>query len=87
MVGHVGSVIQRLAVDATGLKVYGEEEWKVKNHETDGRRRVWQKLHIAVDISTQGIIAAELSLSTVKDGEVSTEFTGTNTPKYPRGMW
>ncbi|MGR5178668.1 IS5 family transposase, partial [Vibrio parahaemolyticus] len=41
--------IQHLAIDATGLKVYGEGEWKVKKHGTDGKRRVWRKLHLAVD--------------------------------------
>ncbi|EOX4789513.1 IS5 family transposase [Vibrio alginolyticus] len=62
--------IQHLAIDATGLKVYGEGEWKVKKHGTDGKRRVWRKLHLAVDTSTHEIIAAELSLSTVTDAEV-----------------
>ena len=62
--------IQHLAIDATGLKVYGEGEWKVKKHGTDGKRRVWRKLHIAVDTSTHEIIAAELSLSNVTDAEV-----------------
>ncbi len=49
--------------------VYGEGEWKVKKHGTDGKRRVWQKLHLAVDTDTHEIIAAELSLSNVSDGE------------------
>ena len=62
--------IQHLAIDATGLKVYGEGEWKVKKHGTDGKRRVWRKLHLAVDTSKLEIIAAELSLSTVTDAEV-----------------
>ncbi|MFM2623451.1 IS5 family transposase [Vibrio owensii] len=62
--------IQHLAIDATGLKVYGEGEWKVKKHGTDGKRRVWRKLHLAVDTSTHEIVAAELSLSGVTDGEV-----------------
>lgn len=62
--------IQYLAIDATGLKVYGEGEWKVKKHGTLGKRRVWRKLHLAVDTSTHEIIAAELSLSTVTDAEV-----------------
>lgn len=62
--------IQHLAIDATGIKVYGEGEWKVKKHGTDGKRRVWRKLHLAVDTSTLEIIAAELSLSTVTDAEV-----------------
>ncbi len=62
--------IQHLAIDATGLKVYGEGEWKVKKHGTDDKRRVWRKLHLAVDTSTHEIVAAELSLSNVTDGEV-----------------
>ncbi|ERM58543.1 hypothetical protein OAG_16775 [Vibrio cyclitrophicus FF75] len=63
-------VIQHLTIDATGLKVYGEGEWKVKKHGTDGKRRVWRKLYIAVNTSTHEIIAAELSLSTDTGGEV-----------------
>ncbi|ANB97503.1 hypothetical protein FORC14_1138 [Vibrio parahaemolyticus] len=47
--------IQYIAIDATGLKVYGEGEWKVKKHGTDGKRRVWRKLHLAVDTSTHEI--------------------------------
>ncbi|EGU44193.1 hypothetical protein VII00023_08044 [Vibrio ichthyoenteri ATCC 700023] len=34
-------VILHLAIDATSLNVYGEGEWKVKKHGTDGKRRVW----------------------------------------------
>ncbi|WP_375164131.1 transposase [Shewanella xiamenensis] len=52
------------------MKVYGEGEWKVKKHGTDGKRRVWRKLHIAVDTHSHEIIAAELSLSCVTDAEV-----------------
>ncbi|WP_240698077.1 IS5 family transposase, partial [Vibrio sp. F12] len=63
------SAIQHLAIDATGLKVYGEGEWKVKKHGTDGKRQVWRKLHLAVDTGTHEIIATELSLSNVTDGE------------------
>ena len=53
-------VIQHLAIDATGLKVYGE----------GGKRRVWRKLHLAVDTDTHEIIAAKLTLSGVTDAEV-----------------
>ena len=45
-----------LAVDATGLKVYGEGEWKVRVHGAD-RRRVWRKLHLAVDTRTGALVA------------------------------
>ncbi|MEZ9186586.1 transposase, partial [Vibrio splendidus] len=31
-------------------------EWKVKKNGTDGKRRVWRKLHIAVDTNTHEII-------------------------------
>nr|WP_259345143.1 IS5 family transposase [Vibrio parahaemolyticus] len=62
--------IQHLAIDVTGLKVYGEGEWKVKKYGTDGKRRVRRKLHIAVDTSTHEIVAAKLSLSNVTDAEV-----------------
>lgn len=67
---QTSGVIRHLAIDATGLKVYGEGEWKVKKHGTDGKRRVWRKLHLAVDTNTHEIIAAELSLSNVTDAEV-----------------
>ncbi|WP_029807891.1 IS5/IS1182 family transposase, partial [Vibrio parahaemolyticus] len=51
-------------------KVYGEGEWKVKKHGTDGKHRVWRKLHLAVDTSTHEVVAAEPSLSNVTDAEV-----------------
>ena len=40
--------IRHLVVDSTGLKVYGEGEWKVRLHGAD-KRRTWLKLHIAMD--------------------------------------
>ena len=61
--------IQHLAIDASGLKVYGEGEWKVKKHGTDGKRRIWRKVHLAADTDTHEILVAELSLSNVGDGE------------------
>lgn len=63
-------LIEHLAIDSTGFKVYREGEWKVKKQGTDGKRRVWRKRHIAVDTHTHEIIAAELSLSNVTDAEV-----------------
>jgi len=40
-----------LVIDATGLKVFGEGEWKVRKHGAE-KRRVWRKLHLAVDAAT-----------------------------------
>lgn len=55
-----------LAVDATGLKVYGEGEWKVRMHGPD-KRRVWRKLHLAVDTRTGALHAHALTESEVHD--------------------
>ena len=54
--GAVGVVLPRrlpegavhVVVDATGLKVFGEGEWKVRQHGYS-YRRTWRKLHLAVD--------------------------------------
>ena len=47
-------------IDASGIKVYGEGEWKVKVHGKTKRRK-WIKLHIAIDARTQEIIQLEVS--------------------------
>lgn len=60
--------IAHLVIDSTGLKVFGEGEWKVKKHGQE-RRRIWQKLHLAVDGKTNEIICAVLSLNNVTDSE------------------
>ena len=44
-----------LAIDSTGLKVFGEGEWKIRLHGKD-KRRVWRKLHLAVDTMTGEIL-------------------------------
>jgi hypothetical protein len=58
-----------LLVDSTGLKVFGEGEWKVRQH-GPGKRREWRKLHLAVDAKTQQIVACTLSESIVHDCEI-----------------
>ena len=56
-------------VDATGLKVYGEGEWKVRTHGI-GKRRQWRKLHIAMDEATGEILADVCTTSNVGDKKV-----------------
>jgi Transposase DDE domain len=56
-----------IAIDATGLKVHGEGEWKVRVHGPD-KRRVWRKLHLAVDTRSGEILAHALTPSGVHDG-------------------
>jgi len=50
--------ISLLVVDATGLKVYGEGEWKTRKHGTE-KRRTWRKLPLAGDSATLEVISAE----------------------------
>ncbi|GGA54231.1 hypothetical protein GCM10011328_32290 [Hafnia psychrotolerans] len=47
--------IAHLVIDSTGLKVFDEGEWKVKKHGQE-KRRVWRKLHLAVDAGTHEVI-------------------------------
>jgi len=57
-----------IAVDSTGLKVYGEGEWKVKKHGA-GKHRTWLKLHLAVNVQTQEILLAHLTSNAIHDAQ------------------
>ena len=61
--------VAHLVLDSTGLKVYGEGEWKTRKHGKE-RRRTWRKLHLAIDADTHDVVAAEVSLVNVADNEV-----------------
>ena len=58
--------INDIVVDSTGLKVYGEGEWKVRKHGA-GKHRTWMKMHIAVDETSQQIQAVTLTTNAVDD--------------------
>ena len=49
-----------LVVDSTGLKVYGEGEWKVRQHGWN-KRRTWRKLPLGVNEATGEIVAQALT--------------------------
>jgi hypothetical protein len=49
-----------VAIDSTGLKVYGEGEWKVRRHGWS-RHRTWRKLHVCIDLENQEILSVELT--------------------------
>lgn len=57
-----------IVFDSTGLKVYGEGEWKVKQHGTS-KRRTWRKLHLGVDPDSKEIILAEITSNSVGSGD------------------
>ena len=58
--------IKHLVFDASGLKVFGEGEWKVRTHGKDYRRR-WRKLHIGLDADSQQVVVALLTDANVVD--------------------
>jgi len=57
-------------LDSTGLKVYGEGEWKVRQHGYS-KRRTWRKLHLSVDEATGEIEAELLTGAGVDDAEAA----------------
>jgi len=61
-----------LVFDSTGLKVYGEGEWKVRKHGW-GKHRTWRKMHLAINATTSDIEAVTLTGNDVDDAtEVGT---------------
>lgn len=57
---------RHLVIDSTGLKVFGEGEWKVRTHGKD-KRRTWRKLHLSIDAKSHEIIACSLTTNQVHD--------------------
>ncbi len=67
VVPSTGSV--HLVVDSTGIKVYGEGEWKTRQHGVS-KRRTWRKLHLGVNEATGEILAAVVTTNGCHDSEV-----------------
>lgn len=57
---------RHIVIDSTGLKVYGEGEWKQRRH-GKSKRRTWRKLHLALDPETGEITATELTDNATDD--------------------
>lgn len=62
-----------LVIDGTGLKISGEGEWKRRIHGTDGKRRGWRKLHLALDRFSHQVVAKVLTDKDIHDSEVFEE--------------
>ena len=57
-----------IVMDSTGLKIYGEGEWKVRQHGVS-KRRTWRKLHVGANPEDGEIQAALLTENSVSDDE------------------
>lgn len=56
--------ITDIVLDTTGLKVYGEGEWRAEKY---GGKKAWKKLHLAMDPKSGKLILAEISDEHVHD--------------------
>jgi IS5 family transposase len=59
-----------ILLDASGFKVYGEGEWKVKMHGKTKRRK-WIKLHLSIDEASQEIVGMAVTEGTCADCKVA----------------
>lgn len=55
-------------IDSTGLKVFGEGEWKVRKHGWC-KHRMWRKLHITINSDTGEILSNTLTTNSVTDAD------------------
>src|SRR6266542_11386 len=58
-----------VVIDSTGLKIYGEGEWKTRQHGIS-KRRTWRKMHLGVDEATGEIVAVVTTERDLGDCEV-----------------
>lgn len=58
-----------LVVDSTGLKIYGEGEWKVRQHGYS-KHRTWRKLHVGANPDNGEIQVVVLTENSVSDDAV-----------------
>ena len=52
--------------DSTGIKVRGDGEWHARKH-GGAKRRVWRKVHLAIDEATMEVRAVEITGSGIGD--------------------
>jgi IS5 family transposase len=61
-----------VVVDSTGVKVFGEGEWKVRQHGYT-YRRTWRKVHLGVDEASGEIVAAVVTTNSYSDSQLLPE--------------
>ena len=61
-----------LVLDSTGLKIYGEGEWKVRKHGYS-KHRTWRKLHVGANPDNGEIQVAVLTNNSTSDAAVVKE--------------
>jgi hypothetical protein len=60
---------QTIILDSTGLKIYGEGEWKRRVHGAS-KRRQWVKIHVGIDPRSGEVVIHQLTGPNAHDGVV-----------------
>jgi len=70
-----------LRIDSTGIKVEGESEWNARKH-GGSKRRVWRKIHLAIDEQTLEVRAIEVTTSDIGDAPMLPELLDQIAPHH-----
>jgi len=61
--------------DSTGVKVYGEGEWKVRKHGYS-KRRTWRKVHVGMCADSGQVVVSGMTSNNVSDDETMIHMMG-----------
>ena len=61
--------------DSTGLKVFGEGEWKVRKHGYS-KRRTWRKVHVGMCVDSGQVVVSAMTSNNVNDDEAMIHMMG-----------
>lgn len=59
-----------VVVDGSGLKIYGEGEWKVRKHGPAKHRR-WLKIHMAIDAKTHEVLMTLITINDTSESQMT----------------
>lgn len=65
----IGAEEIHIVIDSSGAKVYGEGEWKVRQHGWS-KHRTWKKLHLGIDEENGDILLGEVTGNDTADCEM-----------------
>ena len=61
--------------DSTGVKVFGEGEWKVRKHGYS-KRRTWRKVHVGMCVDSGQVVVSAMTSNNVNDDEAMVHMMG-----------
>jgi hypothetical protein len=61
--------------DSTGMKVFGEGEWKVRKHGYS-KRRTWRKVHVGMCVDSGQVVVSAMTSNNVNDDEAMIHMMG-----------